>query len=48
MVFATTKYKKYATPDIALNGVRVKFAKLVRYLGVLVHAVLKQDNDIQR
>ena len=43
-----TLYNQSETSDLSLNDVRVKFAEHVKYLGILRHASLKDDNDMQR
>ena len=41
------KYKQPAPSKIFLNSVRVQFSDQVNYLGLLLNASLKDDNDIQ-
>jgi len=35
----------YITPVVQLNAVGVKFAEQVKYLGLLFHALSKDNND---
>jgi len=42
------KYKQPAIPVVFLNAVSVKYAEKVKYLDVLLYAVLKDDNHIQK
>jgi len=46
--FCPQYYKQPVPSNIFLNGVRIQFCDQVKYLGVLIHVPLKDDDDIQR
>jgi len=48
VLFCPKKYKQPAPSNVCLNGVRVQFLNQVKYLGVWINALLKDDDDIQR
>jgi len=48
ILFCPKKYKQPAPSNVFLNGVHVQFSNYVKYLGVLLNASLKDDDDIQR
>jgi len=48
VLFCPKKYKQPASSNVFLIGVCVQFFDPVKYLGVLINASLKDDDDIQR
>jgi len=46
-VFPAEKFKQLAAPAVFLNDESVKFAEIVMYHGILLHASLKDDIEAQ-
>ena len=48
VLFCSNRYKQSTPSNVFLNGVHVHFFDQVKYLGVLLNASLKDDDNIQR